>query len=104
MKIINNNYLDYQDNKQIIKEQNNFAKLSNSSENMENPENLEDISTDEMRKLVGYIMPILEAEKVSPQSKSNIKSILWNYKESFNKKLQEKLIKKNNDNSNNQQS
>jgi hypothetical protein len=102
MKKINNNYLDYQDNKQIIKEQNYFAKLSNSSENMENPENLEDISTDEMRKLVGYIMPILEAEKVSPQSKSNIKSILWNYKESFNKKLQEKLIKKNNDNSNNQ--
>jgi hypothetical protein len=45
-------------------------------------------------------MPILEAEKVSPQSKSNIKSILWNYKESFNKKLQEKLIKKNNVNSN----
>ena len=85
-----------------MKEQNNFAKLSNSSENMENPENLEDISTDEMRKLVGYIMPILEAEKVSPQSKSNIKSILWNYKESFNKKLQEKLIKKNNVNSNNQ--
>ncbi|MCE2688211.1 MAG: hypothetical protein LW595_06690 [Rickettsiales bacterium] len=102
MKIINNNYLDYQDNKQIIKEQNNFAKLSNSSEVMENPENLEDISTDEMRKLVGYIMPILEAEKVSPQSKSNIKSMLWNYKESFNKKLQEKLIKKNNVNSNNQ--
>ena len=67
---------------------------------MENPENLENISTDEMRKLVGYIMPILEAEKVSLQSKSNIKSILWNYKESFNKKLQEKLIKKNNDNSN----
>jgi hypothetical protein len=84
-----------------MKEQNNFAKLSNSSEVMENPENLEDISTDEMRKLVGYIMPILEAEKVSPQSKSNIKSILWNYKESFNKKLQEKLIKKNNVNSNN---
>jgi hypothetical protein len=54
-----------------------------------------------MRKLVGYIMPILEAEKVSPQSKSNIKSILWKYKESFNKKLQEKLIKKNNVNSNN---
>ena len=83
-----------------MKEQNNFAKLSNSSEVMENPENLENISTDEMRKLVGYIMPILEAEKVSLQSKSNIKSILWNYKESFNKKLQEKLIKKNNDNSN----
>jgi hypothetical protein len=29
MKIINNNYLDYKDNKQIIKEQNNFAKQVN---------------------------------------------------------------------------
>lgn len=102
--MINQNklFLDNNRNNSIIKEQNLFAKLSNSSEVMENPENLEDISTDEMRKLVGYIMPILEAEKVSPQSKSNIKSMLWNYKESFNKKLQEKLIKKNNVNSNNQ--
>ena len=100
--MINHNklFLDNNRNNSIIKKQNLFAKLSNSSEVMENPENLEDISTDEMRKLVGYIMPILEAEKVSPQSKSNIKSILWNYKESFNKKLQEKLIKKNNVNSN----
>lgn len=100
--MINQNklFLDNNRNNKIIKEQNLFAKLSNSSEVMENPENLEDISTDEMRKLVGYIMPILEAEKVSPQSKSNIKSMLWNYKESFNKKLQEKLIKKNNVNSN----
>jgi hypothetical protein len=100
--MINHNklFLDNNRNNKIIKEQNIFAKLSNSSEVMENSENLEDISTDEMRKLVGYIMPILEAEKVSPQSKSNIKSMLWNYKESFNKKLQEKLIKKNNVNSN----
>ena len=102
--MINHNklFLDNNRNNKIIKEQNLFAKLSNSSEVMENPENLEDISTDEMRKLIGYIMPILEAEKVSPQSKSNIKSMLWNYKESFNKKLQEKLIKKSNVNSNNQ--
>jgi hypothetical protein len=100
--MINQNklFLDNNRNNSIIKKQNIFAKLSNSSEVMENPENLEDISTDEMRKLVGYIMPILEAEKVSSQSKSNIKSMLWNYKESFNKKLQEKLIKKNNVNSN----
>ena len=102
--MINRNklFLDNERNNSIIKKQNIFAKLSNSSEVMENPENLEDISTDEMRKLIGYIMPILEAEKVSPQSKSNIKSMLWNYKESFNKKLQEKLIKKSNVNSNNQ--
>ena len=100
--MINQNklFLDNNRNNKIIKEQNIFAKLSNSSEVMENLENLEDISTDEMRKLIGYIMPILEAEKVSPQSKSNIKSMLWNYKESFNKKLQEKLIKKSNVNSN----
>ena len=100
--MINQNklFLDNNRNNKIINEQNIFAKLSNSSEVMENSENLEDISTDEMRKLIGYIMPILEAEKVSPQSKSNIKSMLWNYKESFNKKLQEKLIKKSNVNSN----
>ena len=100
--MINHNklFLDNNRNNKIIKEQNIFAKLSNSSEVMENLENLEDISTDEMRKLIGYIMPILEAEEVSPQSKSNIKSMLWNYKESFNKKLQEKLIKKSNVNSN----
>lgn len=100
--MINQNklFLDNNRNNKIIKEQNIFAKLSNSSEVMENPENLEDISTDEMRKLIGYIMPVLEAEKVSPESKSNIKSMLWKYKESFNKKLQEKLIKKSNVNSN----
>jgi hypothetical protein len=74
-----------------MKEQNNFAKLSNSSEVM----NLEDLMTDETKKLVGYIMPILEAEKISSQSKSNIKSILWNYKDN----LKEKLIKENYDKS-----
>jgi hypothetical protein len=74
-----------------MKEQNNFAKLSNSSEVMD----LEDLMTDETKKLVGYIMPILEAEKISSQSKSNIKSILWNYKDN----LKEKLIKENYDKS-----
>ena len=64
-----------------------FAKLSNSSEVMD----LEDLMTEETKKLVGYIMPILEAEKISSQSKSNIKSILWNYKDN----LKEKLIKEN---------
>jgi hypothetical protein len=68
-----------------------FAKLSNSSEVMD----LEDLMTDETKKLVGYIMPILEAEKISSQSKSNIKSILWNYKDN----LKEKLIKENYDKS-----
>ena len=67
-------------------------KQSNSSEDME----LEDLLTEETKRLVGYIMPILEAEKISLTSKSNIKSILWNYKEN----LKEKLIKKNHDESN----
>ncbi|MEY4390086.1 MAG: hypothetical protein RLZZ167_726 [Pseudomonadota bacterium] len=57
---------------------------------------LEDLLTEETKKLVGYIMPILEAEKISITSKSNIKSILWNYKEN----LKEKLIKENYDKSN----
>jgi hypothetical protein len=42
-------------------------------------------------------MPILEAEKISPTSKINIKSILWNYKDN----LKEKLIKQNYEKSNN---
>lgn len=67
-------------------------KQSNSSEDME----LEDLLTEETKRLVGYIMPILEAEKISLTSKSNIKSILWNYKEN----LKEKLIKENHDKSN----
>jgi hypothetical protein len=79
-----------------MKGQNFFAKLSNSSEVMED---LEDLSTEEMKKLVGYIMPILEAEKITPLSKSNIKSILWNYKDNLNKKIQEKLIKESYDKS-----
>ncbi len=57
---------------------------------------LEDLLTEETKKLVGYIMPILEAEKISMTSKNNIKSILWNYKDN----LKEKLIKENYDKSN----
>ena len=52
----------------------------------------EDLLTEETRKLVGYIMPILEASKVLPETKSNIKSILWKYKDN----LLEKLIKQSN--------
>ena len=51
-------------------------KQSNSSEDME----LENLLTEETKKLVGYIMPILEAEKISLTSnfynhdKSNTKN------------------------------
>lgn len=75
-----------------MKGQNYFAKKSNASKDME----LEDLLTEETRKLVGYIMPIIEAEKISNSSKINIKSILWNYKDN----LKEKLIKKSYDQSN----
>ena len=57
---------------------------------------LEDLLTEETKKLVGYIMPILEAEKISITSKVNVKSILWNFKDN----LKEKLIKENYDKSN----
>jgi hypothetical protein len=52
----------------------------------------EDLLTEETKKLVGYIMPILEASQVLPETKLNIKSILWNYKDN----LLEKLIKQSN--------
>jgi len=48
---------------------------------------IEDLLTEETRKLVGYIMPILEAERISNASKLNIKSILWNYKDNIKEKL-----------------
>ena len=65
-----------------------MRKESNSSEVIMD---LEDLLTEETKKLVGYIMPILEAEKISMTSKINVKSILWNYKDN----LKEKLIKEN---------
>jgi hypothetical protein len=75
--------------------QNDLRSESNSSKVMIL---IEDLLTEETKKLVGYIMPILEAEKISIESKANIKSILWNYKDN----LTEKLIKESsNDKSNN---
>ena len=68
-----------------------MQKNSNSSKVMKS---IEDLLTQETAKIVGYIMPILEAEKISSVSKLNIKSILWNYKN----ELSEKLIKQSNDN------
>ena len=70
-----------------------MQKESNSSEVI--MDLLEDLLTEETKRLVGYIMPILEAEQITLTSKSNIKSILWNYKDN----LKEKLIKENHDES-----
>lgn len=47
----------------------------------------EEILTDETRKLVGYIMPILEGMSVNDAQKQSIKKILWTFKENLNQKL-----------------
>lgn len=64
--------------------QNNLQSLSNSSQAMSA---IEDILTEETRKLVGYIMPILEAEQISSVSKINVKAIIWNYKNNLEKSI-----------------
>lgn len=48
----------------------------------------EEILTEETRKLVGYLMPILEGMQISPEQKQSFKKILWTFKDN----LQEKLI------------
>lgn len=48
---------------------------------------IEEILTEETRKLVGYIMPVLEAMQVSSDQKQSIKKILWTFKENLNLKL-----------------
>lgn len=69
-----------------MKEQNFLQKESNSSKDMIL---IEDILTEETRKLVGYIMPILEAEQISAVSKVNIKAIIWNYKNNLEKSIKQ---------------
>lgn len=61
-----------------MKEQNNFA---NGNVNLAmNKENLTDLINDETRKLVGYIMPILESQNVNESQRLSIKKILYTYK------------------------
>lgn len=43
-------------------------------------ENLENLINDETRKLVGYVMPILESMRADENQKSLVKKILYNYK------------------------
>ena len=47
----------------------------------------EQILTEETRKLVGYIMPVLEGASIPNQGKHAIKKILWTFKENLNQKL-----------------
>ena len=48
---------------------------------------IDEILTEETRKLVGYIMPVLECMQVSNEQKQSIKKILWTFKENLNLKL-----------------
>lgn len=47
----------------------------------------EAILTEETRKLVGYIMPVLEGAQLNEPQKQSIKKILWQFKENVNEKL-----------------
>ena len=59
MKIINNNYLDYQDNKQIIKEQNNFAKEKQETMDIENKiEKIKQKKSRQLGRLIGELKKI----------------------------------------------
>ena len=60
----------------------------------------EEILTEETRKLVGYIMPVLECMSVSTTQKQSIKKILWTFKENLNLKLNQ--AQQENDKSNNE--
>jgi hypothetical protein len=61
-----------------MKEQNYFA---NRNVNLAIKKgNLEDLINNETRKLVGYIMPILEGQNVSENQRLSIKKILYTYK------------------------
>ena len=65
-----------------------------------NKENLtEEILNEETRRLVGYIMPILESENMAEAKKTSIKKILYKFKNNcvmlINEKSNEKPIKQN---------
>jgi len=59
----------------------------------------EEILTEETRKLVGYIMPVLESMSISDNQKQSIKKILWTFKENLSLKLNQAQLE--NDKSNN---
>jgi len=59
MKIINNNYLDYQDNKQIIKKQNFFAKEKQENMDIENKiEKIKQKKSRQLGRLIGELKKI----------------------------------------------
>ena len=59
--------------------------------------NIEEIITDETKKLVGYIMPILEIMGMEEEQKKGFKKCFWKFKDNLSEKLISEKI--NNDKS-----
>ena len=62
---------------------------------MKNHNNTDEILTDETRRVVGYIMPILESMQVSIDQQQSIKKILWTFKENLSLKLNQEKLNQN---------
>jgi hypothetical protein len=99
MKIINNNYLDYKDNKQIIKEQNNFAKEKQETMDIENKiEKIKQKKSRQLGRLIGELKKIETSQIIIDGVEKYFNFFYLDTVE---------IIKENqgnNDNSNNQQS
>jgi hypothetical protein len=61
---------------------------------------IEEILNDEARKLVGYLMPILESMQASNEQKQSFKKVLYSYKNNVCEMLINEMYQ--NDKSNNQ--
>ena len=78
-----------------MKEQTNLQKS-----NVNLAMNIENLLNDETRRLVGYIMPILESMDIGESQKASIKKILYTYKNNLSAMLINEMS--NNVKSNNQ--
>jgi len=54
--------------------------------------NLEEIINDETKRLVGYIMPVLESMGSSDLQKQSVKKILWTFKSNICVMLNNELL------------
>ncbi len=61
---------------------------------------IEEILNEEARKLVGYMMPILESMKATTEQKQSFKKIIYSYKNNITEMLTNGMA--NNDKSNKQ--
>lgn len=63
---------------------------------------IEEILNDETRKLVGYIMPVLEMVGTSQQQRDSIKKILYTYKDKSVQMLNQAMLDQNDKSNKNQ--